>query len=480
MKTIRIAIALLLLQAWGMAAAPDEVQALREQLAEQRALIDQLQKKLDEQGKVLDRLAAVAPPQAQPAKPAVTATEAKTVNGFQFSGDFRLRLDAQLRSGNEVAPPLQNVRSRYRLRLNVDKELDPRFRFHMQLSTGALNNPITNDQDMAGLAAKHPFSIAEAYVDYRPNSKMTLRAGRTDEVFADNMRFLWDDDVRFNGFNQSLRLPLAGNPLGFSSVEFRSGEYILSNPAVYILPASSPYVAAGYQPGQKVRDSMLFHPGAVLRGNLGSQWSQQIIGGVQLYRNPGQIQLASTAGGFPVLVNNTLGIALSGPPGGTGDATTTPGGAIFNAPDFHVMHLGYRLERKGLRLGGKEMPAWLDFQASRNQGASKLRDAFMVSANLGAIRKGGDVRALYQFALKDANSMISQFTDDDLGTGTGVNIAVHALRFDVGLTRFLQWQNLLFVQHQRRANNPAEQFFVPLARGANSTFRYLGQLAFTF
>ena len=76
--------------------------------------------------------------------------------------------------------------------------------------------------------------------------------------------------------------------------------------------------------------------------------------------------------------------------------------------------------------------------------------------------------------------MISQFTDDDLGTGTGVNIAVHAVRFDLGLTRFLQWQNLLFIQHERRPNNPAELFFVPLQQGANATFRYLGQLAFTF
>jgi hypothetical protein len=54
------------------------------------------------------------------------------------------------------------------------------------------------------------------------------------------------------------------------------------------------------------------------------------------------------------------------------------------------------------------------------------------------------------------------------------------VRFDLGLTRFLQWQNLLFIQHERRPNNPAELFFVPLQQGANGTFRYLGQLAFTF
>ena len=91
-----------------------------------------------------------------------------------------------------------------------------------------------------------------------------------------------------------------------------------------------------------------------------------------------------------------------------------------------------------------------------------------------------DVRFRYQFAIKDANALISQFTDDDLGTGSGVNIAVHALRVDLGLTRFLQWQNLLFIQTERRASNPAEQFFVPLQRGAHVTYRYLGQLAFSF
>jgi TolA-binding protein len=83
------------------------------------------------------------------------------LGGFKFSGDFRFRLDGQLRSGNDIAPPLQNVRSRYRVRLNADKDVDSQFRFHLQLSTGPYNVGTTNDQDMAGTIAKHPVSIAE-------------------------------------------------------------------------------------------------------------------------------------------------------------------------------------------------------------------------------------------------------------------------------------------------------------------------------
>lgn len=468
-----------------------QVRSLREQVAAQQKQIEELRLMLERQQKLLDTLTHVAPQNVTEPRPSGSGFSpqapdkrldevSRGLAGFKFSGDFRYRLDMQLRSANDVAGPLQNVRSRYRLRLNMDKDLDRRFGFHMQLSTGPYHVQTTNDQDMAGMAAKHPFSVAEAYVDFHPHARFSMRGGRMEEVFADGMRFLWDDDVRFNGFQQITRIPLGSALAGFKRLELRAGEYILSNPAVYVLPLSSPYAGAGFQPGRKVRDAQLFHPGFLLQGDLGSRWAHQIVGDVQLYRNANQIQLSSTAQGVPILVSNALGVQLPLPIPTTGNATTAPGGAMFSARHFQVARLAWRLERKGIVLAGREMPAWFDFQVARNVGAGALRDGLMASANLGAVRKFGDTRFLYQFALKDANALISQFTDDDLGTGTGVNLRVHALRFDLGLTRSLQWQNLLFIQNQRRASNPAAQFFVPLQRGANETFRYLGQLAFSF
>jgi len=44
---------------------------------------------------------------------------------------------------------------------------------HLQLATGAINNGITFDQDMAATVAHHPLFISEAYVDFRPSSKLT-------------------------------------------------------------------------------------------------------------------------------------------------------------------------------------------------------------------------------------------------------------------------------------------------------------------
>jgi hypothetical protein len=509
--------------------AEDELAKLREQVAQQQTQINELRAALAEQKEVLDRVLKVLPAAGSgstgdlqrdgggestktaranafaPVAPSssedpqsvssaevrqymrkvdelgkLTESTARNLGGFRFSGDLRLRLDATMRSGNNIAPPLQNIRGRYRLRLNIDKDLDPRFRFHLQLSTGPFNNGLSNDQDFSGIVAKHPFSIAEAYMDFHPGSRFSVRGGRMEEVFADSSRFLWDNDVHFNGFQQIVRFPLEGNALGIKSIEFRSGEYILTNPNIVVLSPTSPFVSAGYQPGQKVRAADLFHPGVVVRGDLSPHWSHQFISDVEIYRNPRQILLSTMSDGFPVLVSNSLGVALSGPLTGSGNGTTTPGGAIYSAPHFQIVRAAYRLEHEGWKFGDRSMPFWLDFQASRNTGTSKLRDAFMVSANLGAVKKFGDMRFLYQFALKDANSLIAQFTDNELGIGTGVNMSAHALRFDLGLTRFLQWQNLFFFQDPRRPSNPAEQFFVPLQPGANTMFRYQGQLAFTF
>ena len=83
-----------------------EIQALRRQLAEQRAQIEQLRNQIDEQGKRARPAGAGRPPnRSQPRLrrrgQAAAAGRRQSVGGFQFSGDFRLRLDSVTRSGNE-------------------------------------------------------------------------------------------------------------------------------------------------------------------------------------------------------------------------------------------------------------------------------------------------------------------------------------------------------------------------------------------
>lgn len=169
--------------------------------------------------------------------------------------------------------------------------------FRMQLASGAVNNGIAFFQDFAGGVTHQPFFVSEAYVDFHPTPRFSVRAGRMEEVFTDNSRFLWDDDIRFNGINERWKI---------GHVEFRAGQYPLINPDVFTVSVTSPLTLAGLQPGSVARASQLFHQGAVIDLPSRGRWQQHFTTDIQLYRNPNLLALTSTATG----VNATVGPAI--------------------------------------------------------------------------------------------------------------------------------------------------------------------------
>jgi len=410
------------------------------------------------------------------------------IGPFRFSGDFRLRFDGIFRKADPAPPagfaPLthqQNARMRYRLRLNLDTDINSKLSFHGQLATGPLNNSLTMDQDFGETTTRHPFLISEAWVDYHPNKAVQLQGGRVQEVFADNSRFLFDDDVRFNGFNEKYVFSFKHNSLKVSSLELRAGQYILSNPNVAIVTAGSPLAQAGAIVGSTGRSSNLFHQGLLLNQKFNDRWSSQFGADIQLYRNPNQIQLASTANGVALIVQNGLGIALSGPVTGTGNATTTAGGAIYTARNFQIARLTYRLNWAGLKSGTRTYPLTFNFQAARNVGIGlRERDALLAALQIGRVTQRGDMAFLYVYSAKGANSMISQVTDDDLGTGSGVNIRTNHFRFDYGLAKKVTLQSLLFIQSELRNSGDFPNFFVPLNGFTPRQYRIQEQIVFSF
>lgn len=506
----------------------DRILALEEALRQQSDQLTRMQKLIEEQQRMIQLLDgrtanasksfAEAPPgvassvaEATPAKNVATDAAASAqqpsledrlkrveervtkLGPIRLGGDFRLRLDGILRAATEPPdPPLQhvqNIRMRYRLRLNLDSDLNKAVSFHGQLSTGPINNAVTQDQDFTSTVARHPFFINEAWVDFHPNKSMQLQGGRVKEVFADNSRFLFDDDVRFNGFNEKFIRTFGEK--GASSIELRAAQYWFSNPNVAVITPESPLATAGDEIGKIGRSSNLFHQGLLLNLKAGDNWTHQFGGDVQVFREPNQIQLASTANGVVFLVQPGIGLVLSGPMTGAGNATTTPGGAIYTAEDFHVARLTYRFEHAGFRLGEHAYPIAFNAQVARNFGADvRERDAMLTSIQVGhsladkspALEpvKLGDMSFLYVFSIKGANSIISQLTDDDLGTGTGVNLRAHYFRWELGFAKNIMLQSLLFVQHELRNSGQFPNFFVPLGAFTPRQYRFQEQVVFKF
>lgn len=494
----------------------ERVRQLESELERQNLKLDLLQKTLMEQQSaiqaLLDKLSAqptpartsakaaetpatlTANPSAAPAEPQTPTVEQRLakvegqvlkIGPIRFSGDFRLRFDGIYRSATQPPdPPLdhvQNARARYRLRLNFDTDIYPNLSFHGQLATGPLNNPLSTNQDFTSITARAPFSLSEAWIEYRPTKSIQLQGGRVQNVFADNSRFLFDDDVRFNGFNERYTATFKPNAAYVSSLEFRAGQYILSTPNVAVIAPNSPLARAGEVVGTAGRSARLFHQGVLLNQTFNKRWSSQFGGDIQLYDHPNQIQLASTQDGLVLLVQPGLGIALSGPLPGTGNATTTPGGVVYTAPGFQVARLTYRLNYAGFTRGDHTFPVTFNVQVARNVATGlNERDAMLAALQVGRITKRGDTAFLYVFAIKGANSLISQVTDDDLGTNTGVNIRTSHFRFEYGIGRKVTFQSLFFIQNSLRRSGQFPNFFVPLGDFAPRTYRVQQQLVFAF
>jgi uncharacterized coiled-coil protein SlyX len=493
----------------------ERIRLLESELERQNSKLDELQKTIAEQQHAIQTLleklnaappaassvsassvASVKEPEPVKADPdPQTATvekrldkvedDVKKIGPIRFSGDFRLRFDGTFRSATEPPnPPLdhvQNARVRYRFRLNLDANIHQNLKFHAQLATGPVNNPLSTNQDFTSLGARPPFSLSEIWIAYNPTPSLQLQGGRVPNVFADNSRFLFDDDIRFNGFNERYALTFKQNALHVSKVEFRAGQYILTNPVVAVIAPNSPLARAGAVVGRTARSANLFHQGLLADQKLNERWSSQIGGDIQLYRNPNQIQLASTQEGLVLLVQPGLGLALSGPLPGIGNATTTPGGAVYTAPGFQIARLTYRLNYAGFKYGKRDFPVTFNVQLARNVATGlNERDALLTALQVGKSEKRGDMAFRYVFAIKGANALISQFTDDDLGTNTGVNIRTHHFRFDYRIADKVTFENLIYIQNSLRRSGQYPNFFVPLGDFAPTTYRWQPQLVFQF
>jgi Putative porin len=491
----------------------ERVRLLENELERQNSKLDQLQKTLLEQQLTIQTLleklsvqptvaaasakeaeTATAPPAAAPPQPQTPTIEqrltklegqALRIGPVRFSGDFRLRFDGIFRSATEPPdPPLEHsqvARARYRLRLNFDTDINPKLSFHGQLSTGPLNNQLSTNQDFTSITTRAPISLSEAWIDYRPTKSLQLQGGRVVSIFADNSRFLFDDDMRFNGFNEKYVVSFKPNGAYLSNLELRAGQYILSTPNVAVIAPNSPLARAGDTVGTTGRSATLFHQGFLANQTFNEKWSSQIGADIQIYNHPNHIQLSSTNDGLVLLVQPGLGIALSGPLPGTGNATTTPNGAMYTAPGFQVARLTYRLNHTGFTRGDHAFPITFNLQFARNVATGlNERDAMLTALQVGRITKRGDTSFLYVFTIKGANSLISQLTDDDLGTGTGVNIRTNHFRFEYGITRKVTFQSLFFIQNSLRRSGQYPNFFVPVGDFAPTTYRIQQQLVFAF
>ena len=491
----RSGVALIALSLCPLARASGNATRLQDRVERLEQLVGTLERRLATLEELpMTRVGPVALASAALPSPTTEPTPKQVNSGVQaspvkFNGEFRLYFDSLTRSAGGGAPRVSNIRGRYLLHLDFDAAIRRSLSVHGRLSTAPLNNPLTDIQDFGGGVAKHPFFLSEAYVDYHPKESLRLQGGRVDNPFNDRSRFLFDVDTRFNGTNESLRIPLNKGFLGATELQLLGGQYTFTNPSFPVIAPgiastsasatpSQALLAAGAREGTQPRSSQLFQQGLILRQQIGGAITSEAAD-LQLYRNPNQLRLMSTPGGL-FLIGNSLGLTPSSPVPSASNATTTPGGATLTASGFRIGHVSYTLAHRGINAFQHTAPVSLNLQLARNFQSVSDRNAWSAIATAGRAREAGDIRLLYGFYRKEANSLIGELTENDIAIGGNVNMRANLVRLEFTLARGVIFaNNMIWTRWLKDSNAPAG-FFVPLGTAVPTQFRYQGMLIFRF
>lgn len=209
---------------------PEELEALKAQLAVQQQQIQQLQEMLRRQGAVLevlqqqlagkgpksDQTSAAAPPdlervsqkvdavaeQAAELNAAVGGLE-KRVEGlgnFSFSGDIRVRYEPFFQDGMP-----QRHRERGRLRFLTSATLTRELSGGFRVASGGLDDPISPLQSFTGFFTRKPIDLDQFWLAYKPERLpwLSVTAGKFEYPWV-RTELTFDNDLNPEGFSEKL------------------------------------------------------------------------------------------------------------------------------------------------------------------------------------------------------------------------------------------------------------------------------------
>ena len=127
----------------------------------------------------------------------------KNFGPFTFSGDFRLREEPFF--GGPSNQSLDQNRERFRLRFNVNAQLNQDFGGGFSLASGDINDPTTTNQTLANFYTRKTIAIDKAYVTYNPHEfkELTLIGGKFAYPWY-NTELTWDKDLNPDGAAETL------------------------------------------------------------------------------------------------------------------------------------------------------------------------------------------------------------------------------------------------------------------------------------
>ena len=136
---------------------------------------------------------------------------------IKLDGDIRLRLQAdRFGKSNETPETLKlngidvknstenRQRLRLRGRLGLQAKLTDKLSANFRIATGSLDDPVSTNVTQGNYNNRFTVAMDRAYLQYRPNSWLTITGGRVPNPWL-HTDLVWDEDLNFDGLHANVR-----------------------------------------------------------------------------------------------------------------------------------------------------------------------------------------------------------------------------------------------------------------------------------
>ncbi len=153
---------------------------------------------------------------------------------IRFGGDFRSRYEGFYQTGLET-----RNRTRFRLRLRADTDINDDTQFHLQVASGDPGTPVSTNQSFTSFFRPKPFNLDRAFLAYNPQAASAITLGIGKFGFPQKRtQMIFDDDLNFEGGWEKVSWDLSDR-VGISLVALQTAVNELSRDA-------DAYMVAGY------------------------------------------------------------------------------------------------------------------------------------------------------------------------------------------------------------------------------------------
>lgn len=317
---------------------------------------------------------------------------------IKLKGDLRLRYEGIDEEGEEG-----RNRSRYRARLAVSADVQPKVKVIVEFASGA-DNPVSRNVTFDGGFTTKDIGLDLAYVEWAANDNLTVFGGKMKNPLfrAGGAPLIWDGDL---------------NPEGIAA-KFSKGVFFGTAATFFVEERSSSSNST------------------LVAAQIGGEFN--ISDNLNLTAGVGYFAYSNTIGNEPFYNGRSKG-----------NSVDIDGNYLYEYKDTEVFA---QLDTK---VGGWPLSVFAQWVS--NSDVSEEDSGYSVGAKIGSAKAKGDMQFSWTYQDIEADAVIGTFNDSDFGGG-GTDASGHILKGKYAVSKSISLAGTYFINEIDRFQGTEHDF----------------------